>query len=131
MTALTVMILTFNEERHIARAIDSVATIGVELVVIDSYSTDRTVEIARAMGATILQNRFVTQARQFQWGLDHFPVRDTLDHAARCRRDRRAGNSRPRSRGSFRNFRQAWWASSCGGVMCGWVGGCGMAGGTR
>ena len=75
MTALTVMILTFNEERHIARAIDSVASIGVELVVIDSYSTDRTVEIARSMGATILQNRFVTQAQQFQWGLDHFAVK--------------------------------------------------------
>jgi glycosyltransferase involved in cell wall biosynthesis len=75
MTALTVMILTFNEERHIARAIDSVAAIGVELVVIDSYSSDRTVEIARARGATILQHKFVTQAQQFQWGLDHFPVK--------------------------------------------------------
>jgi glycosyltransferase involved in cell wall biosynthesis len=75
MTALTVMILTFNEERHIARAIDSVAAIGVDLVVIDSYSSDRTIEIARAKGATILQNKFVTQAQQFQWGLDHHPLK--------------------------------------------------------
>ncbi len=75
MKQLTVMILTFNEERHIARAIDSVAEIAAEILVIDSYSTDRTVEIATARGAQVVQNRFVTQAQQFQWALDRFPVK--------------------------------------------------------
>jgi glycosyltransferase involved in cell wall biosynthesis len=73
MADLTVILLTFNEERHIARAIDSVASIAAAVVVVDSYSTDRTVEIATAKGATVLQNPFVNQARQFQWALDHAP----------------------------------------------------------
>lgn len=74
MSSLTVMILTLNEERHIARAIDSVASVAAAVVVIDSHSTDRTLEIARAKGATVLQNKFVSQAQQFQWALDNTAV---------------------------------------------------------
>lgn len=74
MNALTVMILTFNEELHIARAIESVASISSRIVVIDSHSTDRTIEIARAKGAIVLQNKFVTQAQQFQWALENVAV---------------------------------------------------------
>ena len=74
MADLTVIILTFNEAMHIARAIDSVARFASSVVVVDSYSTDRTVEIARARGASVLQNKFVNQARQFQWALDNVPL---------------------------------------------------------
>src|SRR5262245_4206050 len=72
--SLAVIILTYNEERHISRALASVAAIATEVFVIDSFSTDRTVELARAQGATALQNRFVNQAKQFQWALDNAPV---------------------------------------------------------
>ena len=68
---LTVVLLTYNEERHIARAIESVRGIARAIVVIDSFSTDDTVAIAERAGATVLANRFVNQARQFQWGMDH------------------------------------------------------------
>jgi glycosyltransferase involved in cell wall biosynthesis len=71
---LAVIILTHNEARHIARALDSVAGIATEMFVIDSFSTDRTVELAKARGATVLQNRFVNYAKQFQWGLDNAPI---------------------------------------------------------
>lgn len=71
---LAVIILTYNEERHIARALASVAEIATEVFVIDSFSTDRTVELARAQGVTVLQNKFVNYAKQFQWGLDNAPV---------------------------------------------------------
>ncbi|MCP3368313.1 glycosyltransferase family 2 protein [Bradyrhizobium cajani] len=72
--SLAVVILTYNEERHIARALASVAGIATETIVVDSFSTDRTIELARAHGATVLQNRFVNQARQFQWALDNAPI---------------------------------------------------------
>ncbi len=72
--SLAVIILTFNEERHISRALASVAAVASEVFVIDSFSTDRTVELARTHGATVLQNRFINQAKQFQWALDHAPV---------------------------------------------------------
>lgn len=74
MTSLAVVILTYNEERHIGRAIGSVRGIAREVFVIDSHSRDRTVDIARAAGATVLEHPFENYARQFQWGLDNAPI---------------------------------------------------------
>jgi glycosyltransferase involved in cell wall biosynthesis len=71
---LAVVILTHNEERHISRALASVAGIATEVFVVDSFSTDRTVELAQAQGATVQQNKFVNYARQFQWALDNSPI---------------------------------------------------------
>lgn len=73
--ALCVVILTHNEERHIARALESVRRLASEVFVIDSFSSDRTVELATQHGATVLQNRFINYASQFQWALDHAPIR--------------------------------------------------------
>lgn len=74
MKNLCVIMLTYNEEKHLARGLASVAEIASEIVVVDSYSTDRTVEIAMQHGATVLSNRFINQARQFQWALDNAPI---------------------------------------------------------
>jgi len=71
MPTLTVLILTFNEERHIERAIASVRDIATDILVVDSFSTDRTVELARAAGARIMENKFINYSKQFQWGLDN------------------------------------------------------------
>jgi glycosyltransferase involved in cell wall biosynthesis len=71
---LAVVILTFNEERHIARALDSVIGIAAEIFVVDSFSTDRTAELARAHGATVLQNKFINYATQFEWALNNAPI---------------------------------------------------------
>lgn len=68
--SVTVVILTLNEARHIERALRSVAAIADVTLVVDSGSTDRTVEIARAMGAEVLTNSFVNQAQQFNWAID-------------------------------------------------------------
>jgi len=71
---LSVLILTFNEEKHIARCIESLSTFATNVFVIDSYSTDKTVEIARSKGAHVYQNKWVNYANQFQWGLDNCPI---------------------------------------------------------
>ena len=65
MPTLTVLILTFNEERHIERAIASVRDIATDILVVDSFSTDRTVELARAAGARIMENKFINYSKQF------------------------------------------------------------------
>lgn len=70
---LTVVILTRNEERHIARALASVSGIADRVFVVDSGSTDRTVEIAGSAGATVLSNAWVNYATQFNWALDQLP----------------------------------------------------------
>ncbi|MBO4227986.1 glycosyltransferase [Bradyrhizobium neotropicale] len=71
---ISVIILTYNEERHLARALKSVAAIAREVFVVDSFSSDRTVEIARAHGAQVYQHKFVNQAKQFQWALENLPI---------------------------------------------------------
>ena len=75
MTAdLAVIILTHNESLHIRRAIEAVRPFAKEVFLIDSYSTDGTVEIAEAAGAVVLQNPWVNYSKQFAWGLDNAPV---------------------------------------------------------
>lgn len=71
---LTVIILTRNEERHIARALASVAGIADRCLVVDSGSSDRTVDIAKAAGAQVLFNPWTNHATQFNWALDQLPV---------------------------------------------------------
>ncbi|MDA9479221.1 spsA [Bradyrhizobium sp. CCBAU 65884] len=74
MADLAVVILTHNESIHLARAIRHIKDVANEIFVVDSFSTDDTVEIAKAHGATVLQNRFVNYAKQFQWALQNAPI---------------------------------------------------------
>ncbi|WP_198007934.1 glycosyltransferase family 2 protein [Methylovulum miyakonense] len=71
---LTAIILTFNEELHIERCIRSVIDLAKNVIVIDSFSTDKTVEIAESLGAYVVQRKFINQAEQFQWGLDNLEI---------------------------------------------------------
>lgn len=70
MADLTTIILTFNEEKNIADAINSVKDVSKRVVVIDSFSTDKTVEIAKSLGAEIYQNKWTNHATQYQYGID-------------------------------------------------------------
>jgi glycosyltransferase involved in cell wall biosynthesis len=55
--SISVLILTLNEESNLERCLQSVAW-SDDIVVFDSYSSDRTLEIARAFGARVIQRRF-------------------------------------------------------------------------
>ena len=68
---LTVVILTFNEELHIRRVIESASRIAREVIIVDSFSTDKTLLIAEELHARVLQNPFVNQAQQFQWAMEN------------------------------------------------------------
>ncbi|EBA12399.1 glycosyltransferase family 2 protein [Roseobacter sp. CCS2] len=70
MTHLTVIILTYNEAKHIARAIASVQCVATRILVVDSCSTDATVRIATDLGAQVLHNPWTNHAAQFNWALD-------------------------------------------------------------
>jgi glycosyltransferase involved in cell wall biosynthesis len=71
---IAVIILTYNESLHLPRALRYIGGFAQEIFVIDSYSTDDTVEIATTFGARVLQHPFENQAKQFQWAMDHVPV---------------------------------------------------------
>lgn len=70
MTELTVIILTRDEARHIARAIASVRDIASRVIVVDSGSVDDTVAIAHGAGARVLHHGWTNHAAQFNWALD-------------------------------------------------------------
>lgn len=72
---LSVVILTFNEEQHIERCIKSVLTFANEVFVIDSFSSDKTIEIAESLGAKVYQNAWKNYATQFNWGLKNCPIK--------------------------------------------------------
>jgi glycosyltransferase involved in cell wall biosynthesis len=68
---LTVIILTYNEGLHIRRCIESAFRVAKEVVIVDSISSDNTLDIAREMKARVFTNPFVNQAQQFQWAMEH------------------------------------------------------------
>lgn len=71
---LTFVVLTRNEERNLAACLGSVAGWVRELFVVDSGSTDRTLEIAKQYGAKIVTHPFESHAKQWQWALANLPI---------------------------------------------------------
>lgn len=69
MISLSVVILTYNEQKHIARCLKSLSEVASEIIVVDSFSTDNTVSIAKEYGARVYQNPWVNYAKQFNYGL--------------------------------------------------------------
>lgn len=74
MTDITVIILTKNEELNIARAVNSVKSLADRICVVDSGSTDKTVEISRSLGAEVVEHPFVTHGQQFNWAVSALNV---------------------------------------------------------
>ena len=68
---ITAIILTYNEEIHIRRCMENVNQFAKKVYIVDCFSTDRTVEIARKLGAEVVEHEWPgNQAEQFNWALD-------------------------------------------------------------
>lgn len=76
MLDLSVIILTYNEEIHIRRCLDNIAHLAKDIFIIDSFSTDRTLDIAREYpNVHILQNKWENNyAKQLNWGLTNASI---------------------------------------------------------
>ncbi len=59
MIELSVVIITFNEEKNIARCLESVQGLADEVIVVDSHSTDRTREICESYGVRFVEQKFL------------------------------------------------------------------------
>ena len=70
---LTVIVLTRNEARHLERCLASVKDFASRVLVVDSGSTDDTVEIAQRAGAKVMHNPWLNHATQFNFALDQLP----------------------------------------------------------
>jgi glycosyltransferase involved in cell wall biosynthesis len=72
---VSVVVLTWNEERNLEPCLASVAGWTEQIFVVDSGSTDATLGIARDFGAAIVAHPFDSHARQWRWALDELPIR--------------------------------------------------------
>ncbi|MBL0024746.1 MAG: glycosyltransferase [Saprospiraceae bacterium] len=51
-------------------------TVSDQIIIVDSFSKDNTVNISKNLGAVVYQNPFVNQAKQFQWALDNVIIKN-------------------------------------------------------
>ena len=75
MADITAIILTRNEEDYIADCINSIKNIVRRTVVVDSFSEDRTVEIARSLGAEVHSHEFYNYAKQYLYAVERANVK--------------------------------------------------------
>jgi len=85
--SVSVLILTLNEEANLPGCLESVAW-SDDVVVFDSFSTDRTVEIAKAAGARVVQRRFDNWSAHQNWAVENIGFRHSwvfyIDADERC-----------------------------------------------
>src|SRR5947207_14818751 len=66
---LSVLVPVFNEEANLPACLESVRDIADEIFVVDSFSTDRTIEIAKSCGARVVQHEYINSAAQKNWAI--------------------------------------------------------------
>ncbi len=69
MPEISVVIITFNEEKNIGRCLDSVKGIADDIIVVDSFSTDRTKAICLQYGARFVEHAFEGHIEQKNWAI--------------------------------------------------------------
>jgi glycosyltransferase involved in cell wall biosynthesis len=72
---VSVLVPTLDEEQNLPECLQSLAWAD-EVFVVDSFSRDRTLEIAHAQGARVVQHSFESYSRQKNWALDNLPLRN-------------------------------------------------------
>ena len=71
--SLAIVILTFNEESNIEGCLDSLKDVKAPVFVVDSFSTDGTLDILDARGITYVQHSFKNYAAQRNWAQENIP----------------------------------------------------------
>jgi glycosyltransferase involved in cell wall biosynthesis len=70
---LSIVVLTYNEEQNLPACLESMAGWAGEIFVVDSGSTDHTIEIAERYGARVVMHSFESHAKQWNWALRSLP----------------------------------------------------------
>ncbi|MEX2335953.1 MAG: glycosyltransferase family 2 protein [Fulvivirga sp.] len=97
------VIITYNEERHIKQCITSMLEIVDEIVVVDSFSTDQTVEICKGLGAKVIQHPFEGHIQQKNFAMHQA----SFDHVLSLDADERVSSEMV---ASIKAVRENWQA---------------------
>ncbi|MBN3034909.1 MAG: glycosyltransferase family 2 protein [Bacteroidales bacterium] len=101
MPALSVVIITRNEERNIGRCVSSVAELADEVLVVDSFSTDRTEDICRELGVRFITHPFEDYVSQHRFA----DSQATHEHILSLDADEALS---PELRNSLMEIREGW-----------------------
>jgi glycosyltransferase involved in cell wall biosynthesis len=71
---IIIIVIAENEEPNIESCLSSVVGWAKQVFVVDGFSADRTVELARECGAEVVQHKFVDWASQRNWALQNLPI---------------------------------------------------------
>jgi len=71
MFGISVVIITLNEEKNLSRCLQSIQEIADEILIVDSFSNDKTEEIARSFKARFIQNKFEDYVSQHTFADQH------------------------------------------------------------
>ena len=74
MNNLCIIILTFNEEINIKKCLESIKDFANEIIIIDSFSTDKTKSICDGYKVKFVQHKFENQSKQFNWALSNVNI---------------------------------------------------------
>jgi len=71
---LSIIILTYNEEVHIKRSLESALSVTKNVYIVDSYSTDKTIEIAKMYTENIFFGNFSNFSEKLNWAINNLPI---------------------------------------------------------
>ena len=69
---LSVLMITYNEQHNIIKVIKNLRGWAKEIFVVDSYSTDKTVELAKKYGAKVYKKKFKNFSNQWNFAIKKF-----------------------------------------------------------
>ena len=76
LKSMAVIILTYNEEANIPQALSSISGWANEIFILDSHSTDHTLNIALQYSCHIKKHKFENYAKQRNFALENFPLKE-------------------------------------------------------
>jgi glycosyltransferase involved in cell wall biosynthesis len=73
---VTAIVMVYNEEKNLPECLSSVVEYIDQIIIVDCFSSDRTLEIARKYSCEIFQNKWINYAKQYLWAVDNTPIRN-------------------------------------------------------
>ena len=73
MNKISVVILTYNEELNLEYCLQNIKKLTTDIFIVDSFSNDNTLDIAKKYNCQVFQNKFVNHANQLNWAIENVP----------------------------------------------------------
>jgi glycosyltransferase involved in cell wall biosynthesis len=73
---VTAIVMTLNEERNLKESLHSVSDYIDQIILVDSFSNDKTIEIAKKYTDYIYQNKWINYSNQYKWAIDNTEIKN-------------------------------------------------------